>query len=115
MKDIKRLIFDLDNTLILWIDDYTSALRETMEYFKIDYNYLDIDAIVTSQEKIHEVMDKQVFLDDINQACGLNLNIDFIDMLLENQKKLAVKNDTDLQETMKYSGVMPFSIWKRPE
>jgi HAD superfamily hydrolase (TIGR01509 family) len=102
MKNIKRLIFDLDNTLILWVDDYTSALRKTMEYFKVDYNYMDIDAIVESQEKIHEVMNKQDFLNDINEACGLNLNIDFIDMLLENQKKLAVPNDIDLQETIKY-------------
>ena len=47
-------------------------------------------------------MDKQEFLNDINQACGLNLNIDFIDMLLENQKKLAIINDIDLQETIKH-------------
>jgi len=102
MENIKRLIFDLDNTLVLWIDDYTSALKETMEYFKVDYDYMDIDAIIASQEKLHEVMDKQDLLNDINKACGLNLNIDFIDMLLENQKKLAVPDDFDLQQTIKY-------------
>ncbi len=102
MKDVKRLIFDLDNTLILWVDDYTSALKETMEYFNVDTDYLNIDAIVESQEKIHEIMNKQDFLDDINHACGLNLNMDFIDMLLENQKKLAISNDKALKETMKY-------------
>ncbi len=102
MENIKRLIFDLDNTLILWIDDYTSALRETMEYFKVDYDYLDINTIVNSQEELHEVMDKKELLNDINQACGLNLNMDFIDLLLENQKKLAIPNDKDLQVTLKY-------------
>ena len=102
MVKIKRLIFDLDNTLILWKDEYTSALEKTMEYFKVDYDYLSIDAIIESQEAIHDTMDKQVFLDDINNSCGLNLTMNFIDMFLEKQKELAEINDIDLQETIKY-------------
>lgn len=102
MVKIKRLIFDLDNTLILWKNDYTSALKKAMEYFNVNYDYMSIDAIIESQETIHDTMDKQVFLDDINSSCGLNLTIDFIEMLLENQKELAEIDDIDLQQTIKY-------------
>lgn len=102
MVKIKRLIFDLDNTLILWKHEYTSALKRTMEYFNVNFDYMIIDAIIESQETLHETMDKQIFLDDINSSCGLNLTIDFIEIFLENQKELAETNDIDLQETIKY-------------
>jgi len=35
---IKRLIFDLDNTLIMWDNDYYITLDQTFKYFNIEYN-----------------------------------------------------------------------------
>lgn len=102
MENIKRIIIDLDNTLILWKDEYNSALKKTMKSFDVNYNCQDIIAIIENQENIHEIMDKQTFLNDINTSCNLNLNIDFIDMLLENQKELAEEDNAELEYTMKY-------------
>ena len=31
MDNIKRIIFDLDNTLVLWKDEYTSALKKAIK------------------------------------------------------------------------------------
>lgn len=102
MDRIKRIIFDLDNTLILWKEEYTSALQKAMKDHNVKCDYKDIDAILESQEKLHEVLTKEQFLEDINNGCNLNLNIDFIDSILEYQKELVVENDTDLIETIKY-------------
>lgn len=102
MDRIKRIIFDLDNTLILWKEEYTSALQKAMKDHNVKCDYRDIDAILESQEKLHEVLTKEQFLEDINNGCNLNLNIDFIDSILEYQKELVVKNDSDLIETIKY-------------
>ena len=33
---VKKLIFDLDNTLIIWKSEYVSALEETMKEFNIE-------------------------------------------------------------------------------
>ena len=38
---IKRIIFDLDNTIMIWKDDYINALRDTLLYFNVDIKYLD--------------------------------------------------------------------------
>lgn len=36
---IKKLIFDLDNTIIEWIPEYVEALKETLNEYKIDIDY----------------------------------------------------------------------------
>ena len=40
---IKKIIFDLDNTLILWKDEYVNALKETLKKYNIneDPNYVN--------------------------------------------------------------------------
>lgn len=102
MEKIKRIILDLDNTLVLWKDEYTCALKKAMQDHNVTCDYRDIDAILESQEKLHEVLTKEQFLEDINKGCNLNLKIEFIDSILEYQKELVVKNDIDLIETMEY-------------
>ena len=39
---IKRIIFDLDNTIMIWKDDYINALRDTLLYFNVDIKYLGV-------------------------------------------------------------------------
>ena len=36
---IKRLVIDLDNTIILWKDEYTSALKKVMQEYNLDIDY----------------------------------------------------------------------------
>lgn len=99
---IKRLIFDLDNTIILWNNDYISALKKTMNEFNITIDYKLIDDVIEEQEKIRSVLNKEILLDDINKKCNLNLNIDFINKLLENQKELSPKNDKKMIDLFSY-------------
>ena len=35
----KRIIFDLDNTLIKWIDKYDDALKDTLIKYNVDFDY----------------------------------------------------------------------------
>ena len=39
---IKRIIFDLDNTLITWKDEYWNAVNKTFERFNLQYTDKDI-------------------------------------------------------------------------
>ena len=90
---IKKVIFDLDNTLIMWKKDYINALIDTMKYFDVKKDPAIIDDIIESLEKKHEIISKEILLNDINKICGLNLDMNFIDKLFENQKKLAEIDD----------------------
>ncbi|MDD6387664.1 MAG: HAD family hydrolase [Bacilli bacterium] len=98
---MKRLLFDLDNTLIKWKDEYTIALQKTIEEFNIDIDYHVIDAVIEKQEKDHDMMNKEVLLNDINEETGLNLDMSFIERLFEHQKYIADIDD-DVIETLEY-------------
>lgn len=99
---VKKLVFDLDNTLIMWKSEYVSALEETMKEFNIESIKLyAIDNIIETLEKKYEIISKDILLKDINEQCNLNLNMDFINLLFEKQKLLAFK-DNELIETIKY-------------
>lgn len=99
---IKRLIFDLDNTIILWKDEYVDALKDTLKEYNIDINYKLIDNVIEEQEKIRNKLTKQILLDDINKKCNLNLNMNFINDLFKKQKNLSPENDLELIELFKY-------------
>lgn len=98
---MKRLIFDVDNTLIMWKDEYISALEQTLNEYKIDIDSKKVDEIVENLEKKHSILSKETLLDDINKEYNLGIKIDFIEKFLERQKELA-EEDEKLIETMKY-------------
>ncbi len=99
---IKRLIFDLDNTIILWKDEYTSALKKTMKEFNVNIYYKDIDDVIESLEGKYTKISKEILLNDINSSCNLNLTIDFINRLLINQCDLAPSPDNEMIDTFEY-------------
>ena len=72
---IKRIIFDLDNTIILWKDEYVEALKKTMKDLDADVDYKIIDKVIEEQEKIRKILTKEILLQDINRNTNLNLDI----------------------------------------
>ena len=47
---IKKLIFDLDNTLIIWKDEYSLELKYLLEEYKVDTDYKKVDKILFSDD-----------------------------------------------------------------
>lgn len=86
---IKRLIFDLDNTLIIWKDEYVNALIKVIKKHNLNIDYNPINDIIENYEKNHDTLTKQSLLDEINIKCNLNLSLDFIEDLIEEQKYLS--------------------------
>lgn len=99
----KRLIFDIDNTLIIWEKDYIKGLEKTLEHFGIESKKYSktIDNIIESLENKYTKLSKQALLEDINNTCNLNLDESFIKLLFKNQGTLA-KKDENVIETIKY-------------
>lgn len=90
---IKKLIFDLDNTLIIWKDEYSLELKYLLEEYKVDTDYKKVDKIIDDLEYKHDTISKEILLNDINNNLNLNLDISFIDELEKRQSKLSFVNN----------------------
>lgn len=98
---IKRLIFDLDNTLIMWKDEYKNAIKKTIEHYNLDIDYLKMDKVIEEYEIYYDKYDKNNFIELINKKFNLNLQVDFIDYWLKELGNMAEEN-LDLIELLKY-------------
>ena len=97
----KRLIFDLDNTLIIWEDSFVGPLKETMEEFNVEADYKKINEIIDDLDNYEGIISKELLLNNINSKCNLNLDISFVDTLLKKQERLGAPNE-EVIETLKY-------------
>lgn len=98
---MKRIIFDVDNTLIKWKNEYVSALKKTMEEFDVQASVEEVNKVIDMQEELHDIMDRQLMLNDINKMCNLNLPIEFINRLMVNQSEIS-EVDEEVIETLEY-------------
>ncbi len=101
MDNIKKVIFDIDNTLIIWKQEYICALKETLDYFDIKIDVNLVDNVIDNLEQNHKIISKEILLNDINEKFNLNLEMSFINMLFEKQKELAFYNKK-IFDTIKY-------------
>ena len=97
----KRLIFDLDNTLIIWEDSFVGPLKETMKEFNVDASYKKINEIIDDLDNYEGIISRELLLDNINKKCNLNLDISFVNTLLKKQENLGIPNK-EMIETLKY-------------
>lgn len=101
---MKALIFDLDNTLIMWKDEYVQELCNLLEKHQIknvDNLYKKVDNCIEDYEKKHQELTKEKLCNYINENCNLNLEVSFIDELIEAQGNCYTE-DMELVETIKY-------------
>lgn len=83
---IKRIIFDLDNTLIMWKDEYEKAADEALveiNYPKTENLYHRINEIESDYEVGKKKFDRNEVIDYINQKLDINLPYNFLNIWLE--------------------------------
>ena len=97
----KRLIFDLDNTLIVWEDSFVGPLKETMKEFNVNADYKTINEVIDDLDNYEGIISKELLLSNINNKCNLDLDISFIDSLLKKQESLGIPNK-EVIETLEY-------------
>ena len=91
---IKRIIFDLDNTLIMWKDEYEKAVDDVLNeinYPKTENLYHKINEIEAEYEKGKIRFDKNELIDYINENLKTNLPYEFMDIWLEKLHSRAPK------------------------
>ena len=98
---IKRIIFDLDNTLIMWLDHYSLLLKDILKDNNLDIDYLIIDRAIEAQEVKYDYLTKEQLLHDINAGLDEPVSMSLVDQILERQKVLA-EYDEDTIDVLKY-------------
>ncbi len=101
---MKVIIFDLDDTLIKWKDEYISFLKDVL--LEMNYHFSDelinkINWCIDDNEKHHDILSKEELLDYINTNCNINLPIEFINKLVERHKE-CVYEDKELIDVIDY-------------
>ena len=84
---IKRIIFDLDNTLIMWKDEYEKSVDKALDkinYHKTEDLYLKINEASFAYETENLSYDKRTLIDYINKQLNLELPYEFADVWLKN-------------------------------
>lgn len=76
---IKKIIFDLDNTLIMWKEEYIEALKKTVEKYNKNININYMDDLINKYETTYDYYDKKIFLDYINEKIEDKIDMNFID------------------------------------
>jgi len=98
---IKRIIFDLDNTLIPWKEEYKNAIKNTIEYYKLDIDYLKVDEVIEEYENYYDKYTKENMIYLINKKFNLDLKVDFIDKWLYELGYMSDVNEV-LIDTLEY-------------
>lgn len=106
-KPIKRLIFDLDDTLIDWKEEYWDAANKALDELQIAYDKSDIDKIKKSVDILEDgtniTYDKKRMLEIINDTLGYKMPENFIDIWLKHLGNcIPDKIDEDITNTLQY-------------
>lgn len=103
---IKRLIFDVDDTLIEWKEEYWNALEEVCRDFNINYNkevLCNIIKSIDTYELDNEYYNKEKMLEHIKKTTtNYNLNIEFFDAVLKRFEKCVPPINKTIVNTLEY-------------
>ena len=79
---IKRVVFDIDNTLIPWESEYDKEIEKTLDELNIQYTeqeYKEIRKAFSEYEKVNYRFDKKIMLGYINNYMKKQYPIEFMD------------------------------------
>lgn len=103
---IKRVIFDIDNTLIEWKSEYDDEIEKSLKTFKIPYTNNDLKNIFDAMEKYEDTYytyKRNQILDFINTYTKKNYPMELLnDVLYRWSLCVPEKLDNSVLETLKY-------------
>lgn len=102
---IKRLIFDIDNTLIEWKNEYWKTLEDVYVELNIKSNEemkRNIIKAVDTYEEFNKYYNRENMLEHINKTTNYNFDINFLNAMLKKFEKCVPDKDEKLTNLLEY-------------
>ena len=103
---IKRVIFDIDNTLIPWKSEYDKEIEKTLDELNIQYTeqeYKEIRKAFSEYEKVNYRFDKKLMLNYINNYMKKQYPIEFMNKVIERWENcVPEKIEDSVKDTLMY-------------
>ena len=103
---IKRVIFDIDNTLIPWRDEYFNEIFEVAKELKIECSNDDFNKIKKAMgeyENVYYSFNKQDMINYINEYTGINYPNEFVNKVINKWANCVPENlPEETIKTLKY-------------
>lgn len=102
---IKRLIFDVDDTLIAWKEEYWNTIKEVFEKLNMEYSenlQNKIIMAVDTYENKYDYYEKQAMLEHINAVANTKFDMNFLNTVLEAFGNCVPKKDEKLVDVLEY-------------
>lgn len=81
---IKKLIFDLDDTLIMWKDEYVNAIGKSIEKYNIKSEANYMSDLIDEYESYYDKYDKKNLMKYINNNIEDKVDINFVEDFIYN-------------------------------
>lgn len=78
---IKRVIFDIDNTLIPWKEEYYNEINNVLDELKVEHieqDYIEIKKAFGEYENVYYTFDRKLMMEYINKYTKKNYPEEFI-------------------------------------
>lgn len=103
---IKRLVFDLDNTLIPWEDRFNDEIKNSILSIGCDVNdsnYKAVLNVIKEYDKYYNKFNKEYFMSLVNDRLSVRLPYSFMDVWLDNLGRCVPRfQDESMFEALKY-------------
>ena len=103
MENIKRIIFDFDNTLIIWKEEYLSVLRDVISEYNIVCDEASLNqAIGETVNYVNRGMTIENVIKQAKELCGVDINRRFVKDWFRGLGKRTIELEDDVVETLRY-------------
>ena len=102
---IKRIIFDLDRTLIPWLDEWDDMVEKTYNYFNIPFEedeFIKFNKAMLDYEKHHRRFDKKDMSLYFRNTLGKEIPDMFLEVWTGYLSECVPKKDKKLIELLEY-------------
>ena len=102
---IKRIIFDIDNTLLPWRDEYINSYAKALDELNINYTKDDIyliDKVIDEYEEVYDIYDRKLLNNFIKSKTNINIPDNFVDIIIKYLALCYKDEDKNIKNVLEY-------------
>ena len=98
----KRIIFDLDNTLIPFPKKFIVGYKEVLDNFNLNITPIELYKLIGDYEPLYDHYDYDLLTNFINDRLGTRFDKTFLDKFIEVYDNLDIELNESVRETLEY-------------